>query len=100
MAGWRETIAGWQETVGSSFGPEAEKKKAAQLQGRSTSHASMVAYTPEAERGIASKPAFVTYRESLQNTDGSFKFAPDPLGTGAMIPGRYWVDWSGKYQPY
>lgn len=93
-------MPGWQETVGNALRQEAEKKKADILNGRSTSHASVVAYTPEAERAIASKPAFVTYRESLQNTDGSFKFAPDPLGTGALIPGRYWVDWAGKYQPY
>ena len=75
---------------------KANEKKA----GRATSSQALVAYTPEREREVKEKPAFVTYRSTLQNADGSFKFAPDPLGTGALIPGRYYVNTFGKYMAY
>lgn len=57
-------------------------------------------YTPEAERSMGSLPSITTHRLVQQNADGTIAFAPDPLGTGALIPGRYWVNEWGRYVAY
>lgn len=76
-------------------------KKAADRQaGRVTSGHSLVAYTPEAERAMKALPAVTTYRGPLQNADGTFKFAIDPLETGSPVPGRFYINEFGKYVPY
>lgn len=72
----------------------------ARASGRLTSSQSGMGYTAEFERSLAQMPLMATFRGKLQNDDGSFAFGPDPLGTDALIPGRYYIDTWGKKVPY
>lgn len=59
-----------------------------------------LAYSPEFARTLTNAATVTTFQNALQNTDGSLKMAPDPLGTGALIPGRYGIDESGRFVAY
>ncbi|MBB6054128.1 hypothetical protein HNQ39_005975 [Armatimonas rosea] len=69
------------------------------MQGRALEHGSL-AYSAQMERVISSLPIIPGSRGPLMTPDGKFRFAPDPLGTGASIPGLFYVDHWGKWKPY
>jgi hypothetical protein len=59
-----------------------------------------LSYSPEFSRTLANAATVTTFQNALQGTDGSLKMAPDPLGTGTLIPGRYGIDESGRFVAY
>lgn len=69
-------------------------------QGRSTGGESLLAYSAESERILSAMPVIPNLSPPLQNPDGTWAFAVDPLGTGARIPGRYYIDSFGKFRSY
>lgn len=78
----------------------SNEKSTARQAGRATSNVGLMGYSAESERSFSGLSTIPVYKVDLQNPDGSFRFGEDPLGTNALIPGRYWIDSFGRRRPY
>lgn len=65
--------------------------------GRATSNGQM-AYSAEAERGLASLPTITTHRQALQGADGKFLFKLND--DGSRTAGSFYIDSLGRFQSY